>query len=111
VHGLDDVATHAEIAQTALGLEADHPFPWCCGCGEAHLLQVLKATDHQAPDLGIRLAGILWAEIDSADLICREPDLPVEPRPSFRRNFPHQRIADLVLRFWTRFDGDQFLGA
>jgi|UPI0003FED9F8 hypothetical protein len=81
VHGLDDVAAHAEIAQAALGLEPNHPFPRCGGCGEAHLLQMLKATDHQAPDLGIGLAGVLWAKIDRAGLICRQPDLPIEPRP------------------------------
>ena len=27
VHGLDDVAAHAEVAQVTLGLEPDHPFP------------------------------------------------------------------------------------
>jgi hypothetical protein len=27
VHGLDDVAAHAEVAQTTLGLEPYHPFP------------------------------------------------------------------------------------
>ncbi|MBR1325888.1 hypothetical protein ABIA00_005655 [Bradyrhizobium ottawaense] len=111
VHGLDDVAAHAEIAQAALGLEPNHPFPRCGGCGEAHLLQMLKATDHQAPDLGIGLAGVLWAKIDRAGLICRQADLPIEPRPSFRRDLPLQRTADLMLWLWTQFDSDQFLGA
>ncbi|MGX1320694.1 hypothetical protein AB7M17_004147 [Bradyrhizobium sp. USDA 377] len=111
VHCLDDVAAHTEVAQAALGLESDHPFLWRGGCGEAHLLQVLKTTDHQAPDLGIGLTGILRAKIDRACLIGHQPDLSVEPRPSFRRDFPLERIADLVLRLWTEFDGDQFLGA
>jgi hypothetical protein len=51
---------------------------------------MLKAADHQAPDLGIGLAGVLWANIDIAGLIGRQPDLPVEPRPSFSRNLPLQ---------------------
>ena len=72
---------------------------------------MLKATYHQAPDLRIGLTGILWAKIDIAGLIGCQPDLPIEPRPSFRRDLPLERIADLVLRFWTQFDGDQFLGA
>jgi hypothetical protein len=72
VHGLDDVAAHAEIAQAALGLESDHPLPWCGGCGEAHLLEVLKTADHQAADLRIRAAGILGSKIDIPGLFRRQ---------------------------------------
>ena len=74
-------------------------------------LEVLKTANHQAADLRIRAAGILGSKIDIPGLFRRQSDLPVEPRPSFRRDFPLQRIADLVLRFWTQFDRDQFLGA
>ncbi|MET4297144.1 hypothetical protein ABIB06_000907 [Bradyrhizobium sp. LB8.2] len=28
VHGLDDIAAHAEVAQVTLGFHPDHPFPW-----------------------------------------------------------------------------------
>ena len=104
-------SSRPSVATLALGLESDHPLPWCGGCGKAHLLEVLKTANHQAADLRIRAAGILGSKIDIPGLFRRQSDLPVEPRPSFRRDFPLQRIADLVLRFWTQFDRDQFLGA
>jgi hypothetical protein len=60
---------------------------WCGGCGKAHLLEVLKTANHQAADLRIRAAGILGSKIDIPGLFRRQSDLPVEPRPSFRRDF------------------------
>lgn len=71
----------------------------------------MKTTDHQAPDFGIGATGIFRAKVDIAGLVSCQSDLLIEPRPSLRRNFPLKRIADLVLRPWTQFDGDQFLGA
>src|SRR5262249_33903221 len=61
VHSFDDIAAHAEVAQATLGLEPNHPFPWRGGCSKPHLLQVLKAADHQPSDFGIQRSGILGA--------------------------------------------------
>jgi hypothetical protein len=111
VHGLDDVAAHAEVAQVTLGLEADHPFPGRSWCRKTHLLQMLEAANHQAPGLGIGAAGIVGAKIDVAGFVSCQPDFVIEPRPSLCRDFPLQRITDFMLWFWTQFDRDQFLSA
>jgi hypothetical protein len=51
VHGLDDVALHAEIAQGALGLESDHPLARPGGRRKAHAFQPLQPADGEPPGL------------------------------------------------------------
>lgn len=46
--------------------EPDHSFRRRDRCSRDHPLQVLKAANHQAPDLGTGAAGIFWAKIDTA---------------------------------------------
>jgi hypothetical protein len=41
VHGLDDIATQAKIAQAAFGIEANDPLARTCARGKAHAFEPL----------------------------------------------------------------------
>ena len=66
---------------------------------------MLKATDHQAPDLGIRLAGILGAEIDIASLIRRQPDLAIVSTGGFLGLGDTTHAIQWLERAIDRYDG------
>jgi hypothetical protein len=53
VHGFDDVAPHAEVAQDRLGFKIDHPLARPCTCGEPHALQLLQTADGETARLRI----------------------------------------------------------
>ena len=104
MHGFDDVAAHAEIAEATFGFEPDHPFAGAGACGEPHCLQMLEAADHEAAGFGVCRAGVLGAEIDVAGLVGGHADLGVEPGPALGADIALERGADLVLGLRAEFD-------
>jgi hypothetical protein len=81
VHGFDDVAPHAEIAQDRLGFKTNHPLAWPSSRGETHALQLLQSADGETR-LRIALARIVRPQVDEAAVIGRHPDRRVEARPT-----------------------------
>ena len=59
VHRLDDVTSHAEIAEALLRFKSDHPLAGTSGRGEPHGLQMLEAANHEPAGLSIGDAGLL----------------------------------------------------
>src|SRR5579859_4388271 len=82
VHGLDDVAANAEIAQgrlqTRLQCPASSPDP----LGQPEAFELRGAAQHQAAKLRV-LVPTAWAEIDDATaLVERIAERPVKAGPA-----------------------------
>jgi hypothetical protein len=69
MHGLDDIAAHAEIAQGRLRREIDDPLTWPSRRRQPHALQFLQPPDGEPPRLGVALARkllvALWRYLEA----------------------------------------------
>ena len=97
VDGLDDVASHTEVAQDWLGFRTDHPMVWACSRGEIHAPQLLQPADGETARLRIALARIVRPQVDEASVIGRHPDRRVEARPALCFHLPRESGADFML--------------
>ena len=94
MHRLDDVAAHAEVAQSAFGREPDHPLAGAGRGRQTHGFQMLEAANHEAADFRVRGTWLRRAEIDGARLISGDADFGVEPCPSFGADIALKGRAD-----------------
>ena len=78
VHGLDDVAAHAEIAQDRFGVRSECPLRGSGGRRKTAPFQVLQAADHQATDVRVVRAGLLRPKVDESRLVGAPSDLAVD---------------------------------
>lgn len=111
VHGLDDVAALAEIAQGPFRARLDEPFVDAGIGGEPHLFEMAQAGDEQPTDLGIVRPLRLGPQVDIAKLVGLARDLPVEARPAFGIDLTGKAGADFMFGLWAEFGIDQILGA
>jgi hypothetical protein len=110
VHGLDDVAAHAEITQGRLGLQADDPLGRPGGRRKAHAFQPLQPADGEAAHLWVIHARIVRPQIDEAHVVRGHSDRVVEAGPALRVHLPCEGRTDFVFGLGAKFDRHQVLG-
>src|SRR6185437_5592503 len=110
MHGLDDVAAHAELAQRPVESRFQNPASCAHRVGEAEAFQLGGAAKQQAAEL--RVLGV-WAgpEIDDATAFVRDvAQRAIEAGPTLRLDLPLQRALNLLFGAWTQLKGDPLGG-
>src|SRR6185437_7822420 len=110
MHGLDDVAAHAELAQRPVESRFQNPASCAHRVGEAEAFQLGGAAKQQAAEL--RVLGV-WAgpEIDDATAFVRDvAQRAIEAGPTLRLDLPLQRALNLLFGARTQLEGDPLRG-
>ena len=108
VHGLDDVAAQAKVAQSALGVFRQHPLRRANWDSETKPLQFLQTADFESLDVWIRLPSA-GAQVDDPGLISAGGDGAVEPGPTIGVDLSGEIFVDALLRLRPQLQTDQAL--
>lgn len=97
MHGLDDVATQAEVAQRRLGPGLEAPGRRPKLFSKAEPFERLGAADHQATQVGVRPTARRAQVEDAPTLIACRLKCAVEPGPALGGDILLQTRSDLLL--------------